>query len=62
MKKAENKRAKRAYPLMPYLVGLFITVVALVLLSYLVQLRNKQELNDFRVPQCCVTESFNIEI
>ena|GEM_PF-3802136 len=51
MKRTENKGAKRAYPLMPYLIGLFVTVVVLVLFSYLVQLRNKQEL------QLCGPES-----
>lgn len=44
MKKTENKGTKRAYPLTPYLIGLFVTVIVLVLFSYLVQLRNRQEL------------------
>ena len=35
---------RKAYPVLPYLIGLFVTVIALVLLSYLVQLRNRQEL------------------
>lgn len=61
MKKAENKEKKKAYPLMPYLIGLFITVVVLVLLSYLVQRRNNQELN-FYPPQSCIIETINIEI
>ena len=47
MKRTENKSTKRAYPLLPYLIGLFVTVVVLVLFSYLVQLRNKQELQLF---------------
>lgn len=60
MKKAENIEKKKVYPLLPYLVGLFITVVFLVVLSYLVELRNNQEL--FRTPQSFITESVNIEI
>ncbi len=60
MKKAENTEKKKVYPLLPYLVGLFITVVFLVVLSYLVELRNNQEL--FRTPQSFITESVNIEI
>ena len=62
MKKAENKETKKAYPLMPYLIGLFITVVVLVLFSYLVQLRNKQELSSFSSPQYCQTESIYFDI
>ena len=60
MKKAENTEKKKVYPLLPYLVGLFITVVFLVVLSYLVELRNNQEL--VRTPQSFITESENIEI
>ena len=60
MKKAENTEKKKVYPLLPYLVGLFITVVFLVVLSYLVELRNNQEL--VRTPQSFITESVNIEI
>lgn len=60
MKKAENTEKKKVYPLLPYLVGLFITVVFLVVLSYLVELRNNQEL--VRAPQSFITESVNIEI
>ena len=60
MKKAENIEKKKVYPLLPYLVGLFITVVFLVVLSYLVELRNNQEL--VRAPQSFITESVNIEI
>ena len=44
MKKAENRETKKGYPILPYLIGLFITVIALVVLSYLMQMRNKQEL------------------
>lgn len=63
MKKAENNNTttKKAYPLMPYLVGLFITVVVLVLLSYLVQLRNKQRLTLCQ-PQSNLTQSVYIEV
>lgn len=61
MKKAENKEKKKAYPLMPYLIGLFVTVVVLVLLSYLVQLRNKEELNLYS-PQNCIIETTNLEL
>ena len=46
---------------MPYLIGLFITVVVLVVLSYLVQLRNNQELNLF-VPSSCISQSFETEL
>ncbi len=61
MKRTDNKGKKAGYPLTPYLVGLFITVVVLVLLSYLVQLRNKQELNlsvpsDYYISQSIVAE------
>ena len=59
MKRAENKEKKKAYPLMPYLIGLFVTVVVLVVLSYLVQLRNNQELSGY-TPLCCFIESINI--
>ena len=44
MKKAGNGESKKGYPILPYLIGLFITVIALVVLSYLMQMRNKQEL------------------
>lgn len=44
MKKANETEKKKGYPIMPYLIGLFITVIALVVLSYLMQMRNKQEL------------------
>jgi hypothetical protein len=40
VKKAENKKTKKKYPLMPYLIGLLITVIALVLISYMAELRN----------------------
>ncbi|MGI5986269.1 MAG: hypothetical protein GXY01_03220 [Clostridiales bacterium] len=46
MKKTERNEVKKAYPVLPYLIGLFVMVVTLVLLSYFVQLRNKQELID----------------
>ena len=46
MKKTERNEVKKAYPVPPYLIGLFVMVVTLVLLSYFVQLRNKQELID----------------
>lgn len=61
MKRIENKRKKSAYPLMPYLIGLFVTVVVLVVLSYLVQLRNKQELNLF-VPPSYISQSIVTEL
>lgn len=61
MKKIENNRKKTSYPLMPYLIGLFITVVVLVVLSYLVQLRNNQELNLF-VPSSFISQSFEAEL
>jgi len=61
VKKSENKEKKKAYPLMPYLIGLFVTVVVLVLLSYLVQLRNKAELNLYS-PQGCIIEITNMDI
>lgn len=60
MKRAEDKDKKKAYPLMPYLIGLFITVVVLVVLSYLVQLRNTREQNVY-TSQSFITESINIE-
>ena len=47
MKKIEKTETKKGYPIMPYLIGLFITVIALVVLSYLMQMRNKQELIDY---------------
>ena len=47
MKKREKTETKKGYPIMPYLVGLFITVIALVVLSYLMQMRNKQELTNY---------------
>jgi len=48
VKKAENKSVKKKYPLMPYLIGLLITVVVLVLISYMAELRNtKGELVNF---------------
>jgi hypothetical protein len=57
VKKPEEKRTRRAYPVLPYLIGLFVTVVALVLLSYLVQLRNRQELMQANEPQMGVALS-----
>lgn len=57
MKKPEEKRTRKVYPILPYLIGLFVTVVALVLLSYLVQLRNRQELRQADAPQGNVTLS-----
>jgi len=48
MKRAENKGAKKKYPIMPYLIGLLITVIVLVLISYMAELRNtKGELLNF---------------
>lgn len=61
MKRTENKGKKAVYPLMPYLIGLFVTVVVLVVLSYLVQLRNKQELNLY-TPQSCISEIIAVEL
>lgn len=46
-----KKKQKKQYPLLPYLIGLFVMVVVLVVLSYLMQLRNKQEL---KVPSAAV--------
>lgn len=62
MKRVENKRTGKAYPLMPYLIGLFVTVIVLVLLSYLVQLRNRDELCSYQTPQSCITENISIGI
>lgn len=52
-KKQTPGGAKKPYPLLPYLIGLFVMVVALVVLSYLMQLRNKQELNIPTSPSAC---------
>ena len=52
-KKQPSDGAKQPYPLLPYLIGLFVMVVALVVLSYLMQLRNKQELNIPTSPSAC---------
>lgn len=60
MKRAEDKEKRKAYPLMPYLIGLFITVVVLVVLSYLVQQRNNREQSVY-TPQISSTESINME-
>jgi len=60
VKRVENKSNGKTYPLMPYLVGLFITVIVLVLLSYLVQLRNRDELCTYQIPQSFITESLSI--
>ncbi|PKM72338.1 MAG: hypothetical protein CVU91_10080 [Firmicutes bacterium HGW-Firmicutes-16] len=62
MKKPESRATKRAYPVMPYLIGLFVTVIVLVLLSYLVELRNKDELGTFETPQNIVAEYSNITV
>jgi len=57
-KKQPSEGTKKPYPLLPYLIGLFVMVVALVVLSYLMQLRNKQELNIPTSPSACaVTET-----
>jgi hypothetical protein len=56
MKRPENKSTKKPYPIMPYLVGLFVTVIVLVLLSYLVGLRNRDELHTYEAPQNYVSE------
>lgn len=50
MKKAD-KKGKQRYPLLPYLIGLFVTVVLLVLLSYLAEQRNNKELNEYGCSQ-----------
>jgi len=48
MKKAESKGIKKKYPIMPYLIGLLVTVIVLVLISYMAELRNtKGELLNF---------------
>lgn len=60
MKKMENKETKKGYPIMPYIIGLFVTVIVLVLLSYLVQLRNRNELCAYELPLDCITESIDI--
>ena len=60
MKRAENKSTGKAYPLMPYLIGLFVTVIILVLLSYMVQLRNRDELCTYQIPQSGITENMSI--
>ena len=54
MKRPENNGTKRAYPIMPYLIGLFVTVIVLVLFSYLMQLRNKQELSTNETGSSCI--------
>ena len=59
MKKPESRATKKAYPVMPYLIGLFATVIVLVLLSYLVGLRNKDELRSYETPQTYVSEYLN---
>lgn len=59
MKKSEEKRMRKAYPVLPYLIGLFVTVIALVLLSYLVQLRNRQELMQVDESQSSIMLSAN---
>ena len=50
-----GKRTKKQYPLLPYLIGLFVMVVVLVVLSYLMQLRNRQELKVPASASCTVT-------
>lgn len=62
MKKLENKETKKGYPLLPYLIGLFVTVIFLVLLSYLVDLRNRDELSIYVEPQNSITENVSLEI
>lgn len=42
---AKSAERKRKYPLMPYLLGMLALVVAIVLLSYLAQNRNYQEIS-----------------
>ncbi|MBP8639454.1 MAG: hypothetical protein KBI01_00930 [Oscillospiraceae bacterium] len=61
MKQTENKEKKKTYPLLPYLIGLFITVIVIVLLSYLVELRNNRELASY-TPQFSITESTIIAV
>ncbi len=62
MKKPESRAKKKPYPVMPYLIGLFVTVIVLVLLSYLVELRNKDELRSYETPQSYVSEYSNITV
>lgn len=62
MKKIEKKETKKAYPLLPYLIGLFITVIALVVLSYLMDMRNKQELINYSSNQNNITINYVEEI
>ena len=59
MKRVENRSKNKAYPLMPYLIGLFVTVIVLVLLSYLVQLRNRGELCTNQFSQSYISENMS---
>jgi len=55
--KQPKTKQKKPYPLLPYLIGLFVMVVALVVLSYLMQLRNKQELTAPKTSAYTVTQT-----
>lgn len=40
---SENNNEKKKYPVQPYIIGLLIAVVTIVLLSYFVQRRNSNQ-------------------
>lgn len=43
MKGVENKENQKKYPLLPYILAMFVVVVALVLVSYFAQQRSNSE-------------------
>lgn len=43
IKGTENKDNQRKYPLLPYIIAMFLVVIAIVLVSYFAQMRNSNE-------------------
>ncbi len=54
-----NSENRKKYPIMPYLVGMFVVVVALVLISYFAQQRNNQQLSNFSQEHSYKIEDIN---
>lgn len=42
-KGVQNKENQKKYPLLPYIITMFLVVIAIVLVSYFAQLRNNNE-------------------
>ena len=59
---AGNEKNRKKYPLLPYLIGMFVVVIPLVLLSYFAQQRNDKQLNSFSQEHSYKIEDLNSRI